>query len=52
MTRICAWCGRVMDSGCGIGVTHGCCPNCLAKLRNELRAIKEAERWTDLALNW
>ena len=49
MTRICAWCGRVMEAGDSSEVTHGCCPQCLQGLRAELNAIKEAERWTDLA---
>ena len=38
MTRICAWCGMVMGVGTDPGVTHGCCPNCLAKLREEIKA--------------
>jgi len=52
MIRICAWCGRVLGIGTGTGVTHGCCPDCLDKLRNELHWMKEAERWTDLISNW
>ena len=40
MTRICAWCGMVLGIGVGTGSgeTHGCCPNCLAKLREEIKA--------------
>lgn len=41
MTRICAWCGVVLGIGEGSGVTHGCCPHCLAKLLDEIRAMKE-----------
>ena len=52
MTRICAWCGMVMGVGVEPGVSHGCCPNCLQRLRDELRAMKEAERWMDIDLSW
>ena len=38
MTRICPWCGMVLEIGAGSGVTHGCCPNCLAKLMDEIKA--------------
>lgn len=48
MTRICAWCGRVLEAGGG-DITHGICPYCLEGLRDELNAIKEAERWSDPA---
>jgi len=40
MTIICAWCGRMLGQKQGEGVTHGFCPDCLAKLQNEIVTLR------------
>lgn len=54
MTIICAWCGRVLGEKQGEGVTHGICPDCFAKLRQEIvtfrRHLLGAERVTEKLL--
>lgn len=41
MTRICAWCGEVMDPGdpADPRVTHGICEGCMVAARAEMDAL-------------
>jgi len=54
MTIICAWCGRMLGQKQGEGVTHGICPQCLAKLQAEIVTLRRhligAERVTEKLL--
>lgn len=46
MTRICAWCGEVMDPGdpADPRVTHGICERCRVGARAEMDALFANER--------
>jgi len=41
MRRICAWCGKDMGETPGDGLTHGICPECLAKELAKLGPVEE-----------
>ena len=40
MQIVCAWCGRVIGQKQGEGVTHGICPQCLARLQAEIATLR------------
>ena len=41
MQIVCAWCGRVLGTKQGgEGITHGICPECLAKLQAEIVTLR------------
>ena len=55
MKIVCAWCKRVIgEKQGGKGVTHGICPECLAKLQAEIVTLRRhligAERVTERIL--
>lgn len=54
MQIVCAWCKRVLGEKQGEGVTHGICPECLAKLEQEMATLRRhligAERATEKIL--
>ena len=54
MQIVCAWCKKVMGTKQGKGTTHGICPQCLAKLKQEIATLRRhligAERVTEKLL--
>jgi len=54
MQIVCAWCKKVMGTKQGTGTTHGICPDCLAKLQQEMATLRRhligAERVTEKLL--
>ena len=54
MQIVCAWCKRVIGEKQGGGVSHGICPQCLAKLQAEIATLRRhligAERVTEKIL--
>ena len=47
MRIICAWCGKEMgvkEAEGGSGITHGICPECNKKVREDLQARKKIRK--------